>query len=54
MKNVFLITKLITTYLGNEALSNEIIKLFSGISKDIILHVDGCPFGLDGYYSKPS
>jgi uncharacterized Fe-S cluster-containing radical SAM superfamily protein len=52
MKKVFLITKLKTTNLGNEALSNEIISLFSGISNDVILNVNGRPFGLDGYYPK--
>jgi hypothetical protein len=37
MKIVFLITKLKTTNLVNESLSNEIIRLFSGISKEVNL-----------------
>ncbi|MBX2938659.1 MAG: polysaccharide pyruvyl transferase family protein [Ferruginibacter sp.] len=51
MKKVFLITKLKTSNLGNEALSNEIIRLFSeAVSHDDILSVNGRPFGLEGYY----
>lgn len=51
MKKVFLITKLKTSNLGNEALTNEIIKLFSeSIEPGDVLNVHGRPFGLDGYY----
>ncbi len=50
MKKVFLITKLKTTNIGNESLSNEIIHLFSEFAKDIVLNINGRPFGLDGYY----
>lgn len=51
MKKVFLITKLKTSNLGNEALTNEIVKLFSEtLSSDDVLNVNGRPFGLDGYY----
>ncbi len=50
MKKIFLITKLRTSNLGNEALSNEIIRLFSEINQDNIIHVAGRPMGLDGYY----
>ena len=52
IKNVFLITKLKTTNIGNEALSNEIIKLFSSFTEQINLQVNGRPDGLDGYYPR--
>lgn len=51
-KKIFLITKLKTTNIGNEALSSEIMNLFSGAASDITLNVNGRPFGLDGYYPK--
>ncbi len=50
MKKIFLITKLKTTNIGNEALSTEIINLFSSLSNNNTLNVNGRPFGLDGYY----
>lgn len=52
MKHVFLITKLKTTNIGNEALSTEIMQLFKEQQDRIKLFVNGRPFGLDGYYPK--
>jgi polysaccharide pyruvyl transferase WcaK-like protein len=49
MKKVFLITKLKTTNVGNQALSEEIIKLFSRELGENSLCVHGRPMGLDGY-----
>lgn len=49
MKKVFLITKLKTTNIGNEALSFEIIKMFREHVKDAVINVNGRPAGLDGY-----
>ena len=49
MKKIFLITKLKTSNIGNEALSHEIIRLFKDIADDAIINVNGRPFGLDGY-----
>jgi polysaccharide pyruvyl transferase WcaK-like protein len=49
LKKVFLITKLKTSNIGNEALSYEIIKLFKDVAKEAIINVNGRPFGLDGY-----
>ncbi len=49
MKKVFLVTKLKTTNLGNQALSMELIKLFEeNIGKEN-LYVGGRPLGLFGY-----
>ncbi len=49
LKKIFLITKLKTTNIGNEALSHEIIKLFSTELKDAIININGRPMGLEGY-----
>lgn len=49
MKKIFLITKLKTSNIGNEALSYEIIKLFKDVANDAVINVNGRPFGLDGY-----
>jgi len=49
MKKIFLITKLKTTNIGNEALSHEIIRLFKDTAEDAMINVNGRPFGLDGY-----
>lgn len=49
MKKIFLITKLKTSNIGNEALSHEIIRLFKDVANDSIINVNGRPFGLDGY-----
>jgi polysaccharide pyruvyl transferase WcaK-like protein len=49
MKKIFLITKLKTTNIGNEALSHEIIRLFKDTATDAMINVNGRPFGLDGY-----
>lgn len=49
MKKIFLITKLKTSNIGNEALSHEIIRLFNETAKDSIINVNGRPIGLDGY-----
>jgi len=49
LKKIFLITKLKTSNIGNEALSHEIIRLFKDTAKDAIINVNGRPFGLDGY-----
>lgn len=46
---VFLITKLRTTNVGNQALSEEIIKLFTSEVDKTSLFVSGRPMGLDGY-----
>lgn len=49
MKKIFLITKLNTTNIGNEALSHEIIKMFRSEVKDAIININGRPMGLEGY-----
>jgi polysaccharide pyruvyl transferase WcaK-like protein len=49
MKKVFLVTKLKTTNLGNQALSMELIKLFQGKVGKENLFVGGRPLGLYGY-----
>jgi len=49
LKKIFLITKLKTTNTGNEALSQEIIKLFKNTVENTIINVNGRPSGLDGY-----
>jgi polysaccharide pyruvyl transferase WcaK-like protein len=46
---IFLITKLKTTNVGNQALSEEIIKLFVAEGGKGNLYVSGRPMGLDGY-----
>jgi polysaccharide pyruvyl transferase WcaK-like protein len=52
MKKVFLVTKLKTTNLGNQALSMELIKLFEEkIGRDY-LYVGGRPLGLYAYDMK--
>lgn len=50
MKKIFLITKLRTTNIGNEALSSGIIELFKSFGGKENLAVNGRPMGLDGYY----
>lgn len=52
MKKIFLITKLKTSNIGNEALSHEIIHMYKDVAKDAVIHVNGRPFGLDGYLPK--
>ncbi len=52
MKKIFLITKLKTSNIGNEALSHEIIRLFHEKVEDCIINVNGRPFGLDGYLAS--
>lgn len=49
MKKVFLVTKLSTTNLGNQALSMELIKLFSANIGKENLYVCGRPLGLYAY-----
>ena len=49
MKKVFLVTKLKTTNLGNQALSMELIKLFEGRVGKSNLYVAGRPVDLFGY-----
>ena len=49
MKKVFLVTKLKTTNLGNQALSMELIKLFEEEVGKENLYVGGRPLGLFGY-----
>ncbi|MEO7523982.1 MAG: polysaccharide pyruvyl transferase family protein [Ferruginibacter sp.] len=49
MKKVFLVTKLKTTNLGNQALSMELIKLFEENVGKENLYVGGRPLGLFGY-----
>lgn len=49
MKKVFLVTKLKTTNLGNQALSMELIKLFEENVGKENLYVAGRPLGLYGY-----
>ncbi|MBX2888626.1 MAG: polysaccharide pyruvyl transferase family protein [Ferruginibacter sp.] len=50
MKNVFLITKLKTSNLGNEVLSTEIIRLFKENNKNDVIRVNGRPMGIEGYF----
>ena len=52
MKKIFLVTKLKTTNIGNEALSHEIIKLFHDKVNDCSINVNGRPFGLYGYQAE--
>ncbi len=52
MKKVFLVTKLKTTNLGNQALSMELIKLFEENVGKENLYVAGRPLGLFGYSIK--
>lgn len=52
MPKVFLVTKLKTTNLGNQALSMELIKLFEESIGKENLHVAGRPLGLFGYSIK--
>jgi polysaccharide pyruvyl transferase WcaK-like protein len=49
MSKVFLVTKLKTTNLGNQALSMELIKLFEANIGKENLYVGGRPLGLFGY-----
>src|SRR4051812_2613914 len=49
MKKIFLITKLRTTNIGNEALSHEIIKMFTQQLNDVVININGRPSGLEGY-----
>lgn len=49
MAKVFLITKIRTSNVGNQALSSELISLFSKIVGPDNLRVEGRPQGLDGY-----
>jgi hypothetical protein len=51
MKIVFLITKLKITNLVNESLSNEIIRLFSGISKEVNL-VNSHHYDFNNYFNN--
>ncbi len=51
-KKVFLITKLKTTNLGNQALTMELIKIFEEKIGKENLHVAGRPLGLVGYNEK--
>ena len=46
MKKIFFVTKLKTTNLGNEGLSNELIKAFFSNVDDAIINVNGRPMGL--------
>lgn len=49
MPKIFLITKLKTTNVGNQALSEELIRLFTAhVGKDQLI-IDGRPMGLDSY-----
>lgn len=50
MKNVFLITKLKTSNLGNEVLTTEIIRLFKENNKNDVIRVNGRPMGIEGYF----
>ncbi len=49
MVKVFLVTKIKSTNLGNQALSMELIKLFEEIIGKQFLYVGGRPLGLFGY-----
>jgi polysaccharide pyruvyl transferase WcaK-like protein len=49
MKKIFLITKLKTTNIGNEALSHEIIIMFKELVPGAVININGRPAGLDGY-----
>lgn len=49
MPKVFLVTKLNTTNIGNQALSNEIINVFKNEFGDENIHVGGRPVGLLNY-----
>ncbi len=50
MKNIFLITKLKTSNLGNEVLTTEIIRLFKENNKNDVIRVNGRPMGIEGYF----
>ena len=49
MKKIFFVTKLKTTNLGNEGLSNELINAFFSNVDDAIINVNGRPLGLTKY-----
>lgn len=52
MKKIFLITKLKTSNIGNEALSHEIISLFHEKLENCSINVNGRPSSLDGYQAS--